>query len=132
MPESRLQLKKSAIGASSVTLIPTTGPNTTQFGGAAISQIVVNARPVRHPDVPWGSSEKQMVSIPRERRVAVGTGGVDRRTQIHGPVPRKVHALTPGDVQVVITERVGREARAIRSEVQREAVPGDHGACFAE
>jgi hypothetical protein len=54
MPESRLQCQKSAVGASSVTLIPTTTANITQFGEGAISQIVVSTSGAT-PSAFWGA-----------------------------------------------------------------------------
>ena len=56
MPESRIQLKKSAVDATSVTLIPSTTANTTQFGEAAISQVVVSTSGATPPASFWGTT----------------------------------------------------------------------------
>ena len=43
-----------------------------------------------------------------------------------GSIPRKVNALAPGDVQIAITESASRrDARAIGSEIEGEAILGD-------
>jgi hypothetical protein len=54
MPESRIQLQKSVVGASSVTLIPSTMNPASMQGDAAISQVVVSTSAATPPPAFWG------------------------------------------------------------------------------
>jgi hypothetical protein len=55
MPEHRGRFKKSAIGASSVTLIPSTA-SPAAMGEGAVSQIVVSTGGATPPGSFWGSA----------------------------------------------------------------------------
>jgi hypothetical protein len=63
-----------------------------------------------------------MMLVPGKRRKTFEANRVDRVTQVHGRAPGKVNALPPGDVQVGVTESVGRDARAIGIEVEGKAI----------
>jgi hypothetical protein len=56
MPESRIQLKKSAIDATSVTLIPSTMNADAMLGDSAISQVVVSTSAATPPASFWGTA----------------------------------------------------------------------------
>jgi hypothetical protein len=55
MPEARLQLKKSAIDATSVTLIPSTMNADAMLGDSAISQVVISTSAATPPASFWGT-----------------------------------------------------------------------------
>lgn len=55
MPESRIQLKKSAIGATSVTLIPST-LNPAAMNEAAVSEVVITTGAAAPPASFWGTA----------------------------------------------------------------------------